>query len=264
MRESELPSNWTRRHLMALTALMATSAISASAEDASKAAMAAKESSRSGTRGFTPIDVAVVLGAYNTLIDFAGPWEVLSSSCRFNLYSVASTREPVICDDARSLDARRPISGLTVMPDFAFDNAPQPRIIIVGGQDEGKATQRQTRKLEWIRHAAQGADLTASVCVGAFEVGKAGLFDGHSATTNRNAYDEFERTFPRVKLIRGVRFVESGRVASATGLTAGIDLALRITERFCGHALAQKIATYEEWASTGWALPGQQREGPRL
>jgi len=48
--------------------------------------------------------------------------------------------------------------------------------------------------------------------------------------------------------------VESGRVASATGLTAGIDLALRITERFCGHLVAQKIAAYEEWANTGWAL----------
>jgi len=114
--------------------------------------------------------VAVVLGAYNTLIDFAGPWEVLSSSGRFNVYSVAATREPVICDDAHSLGTRRPVSGLTVVPDFTFDSAPQPRIIVVGGQDEGNAVERQARKRDWIRHAAQNADLTASVCVGAFEV----------------------------------------------------------------------------------------------
>jgi transcriptional regulator GlxA family with amidase domain len=91
------------------------------------------------------------------------------------------------------------------------------------------------------------------VCVGAFELGRAGLLDGQSATTNRNAYEKFQKEFPKVKLVRGVRFVESGRVATATGLTAGLDLALRITERFCGHALAKKIADYEEWTSNAWA-----------
>ena len=165
---------------------------------------------------------------------------------------MAASRKPVLCDDARSLGTRRPISGLTVVPDFTFDDAPQPRIIVVGGQDEGPAQTAQTRKLDWIRRASGGAELTASVCVGAFVLAQAGLLDGQSATTNRNAYDEFEKTFPRVKLVRGVRFVESGRVASATGLTAGVDLALRITERFCGRALAQKIADYEEWTGKGW------------
>lgn len=255
MDASELHSSWSRRHVMALAALMAAGAASVSAKDAPKASAGAKEPGRRDTGETSPIDEAVVLGAYNTLIDFAGPWEILSSSGRFNVYSVAATTRPVICDDARSLDARRPISGLTVVPDFTFDNAPQPRIIIVGGQDEGNNAPAQARKLEWIRKAAQKADLTASVCVGAFVLGKAGLFDGHSATTNRNAYDEFERTFPKVRLVRGVRFVESGGVASATGLTAGIDLALRITERFCGHAVAQKIAAYEEWASDTWTRP---------
>ena len=91
------------------------------------------------------------------------------------------------------------------------------------------------------------------MCVGAFVLADAGLLDGHSATTNRNAYDKFEKTYPKVKLVRGVRFVESGAVATATGLTAGIDLALRITERFCGQALAQKIANYEEWEGKAWA-----------
>ena len=110
------------------------------------------------------------------------------------------------------------------------------------------------RKYEWICYAAQKANLTASVCVGAFELGAAGLLDGQSATTNRNAYDRFEKTFPKVKLVRGVRFVESGPVSTATGLTAGIDLALRITERFCGHDVAQKMADYEEWASSAWAV----------
>ena len=66
----------------------------------------------------------------------------------------------------------------------------------------------------------------------------------------------FQKAFPKVKLVRDVRFVERGRVATATGLTAGFDLALRITERYCGHACAQKIADYEEWTSNAW-IPGE-------
>jgi hypothetical protein len=62
--------------------------------------------------------------------------------------------------------------------------------------------------------------LTASVCVGAFVLAEAGLLDGVPATTNRNAYDSFEKAHPKVKLVRGVRFVENEAIATATGLTA--------------------------------------------
>ena len=251
--------NWTRRRWLAISGLavagLGAAAGGAQAQGATPRPKAAAP--KAGPTSEAPVNVAVVLGAYNTLIDFAGPWEVLSTPRRFNVYSVANTRAPVICDDGRSGDASRtPVSGLTVMPDFTFDDAPQPHIILVGGQGELEATETKVkaRKYEWMRHAAQKADLTASVCVGAFELGEAGLLDGQSATTNRNAYDRFEKAFPKVKLVRGVRFVESGPVATATGLTAGMDLAFRITERFCGHDLAQKVATYEEWVSTAWVI----------
>ncbi|MDB5484082.1 MAG: Transcriptional regulator, AraC family [Caulobacteraceae bacterium] len=250
--------NWTRRRWLAISGLLAAGlGAGAGGSSANAAGPKPAAAAKDAPSDHEPINVAVVLGFYNTLIDFAGPWEVLSSSRRFNVYSVSDTRAPVICDDGRSSDASQtPISGLTVIPDFTFDDAPQPRITLVGGQGERDATQAQVnaRKYEWIRHAAQKADLTASVCVGAFELGAAGLLNGHSATTNRNAYDRFEKTFPKVNLVRGVRFVESGAVSTATGLTAGIDLALRITERFCGHDVAQRMANYEEWTSTAWNI----------
>ena len=221
------------------------------------AAATGRKSSGSRAANPLPIDVAVLLGAHNTLIDFAGPWEILSSSGGFNVYSVGASRKPVLCDDSRALRGQRPISGLTVVPDFTFEDAPQPRIIVVGGQSKGDTLAdeaAQQRKLDWLRHASSGAQLTSSVCVGAFVLADAGLLDGHSATTNRNAYDKFERAYPKVKLVRGVRFVESGPVMTATGLTAGIDLALRITERFYGHAVAQTIASYEEWPGKDWIV----------
>jgi transcriptional regulator GlxA family with amidase domain len=249
------PKHWTRRRWLAasggiLSALSTLGGRRASAETAPSKPAGDKPGA---------INVAVVLAPHNTLIDFAGPWEVLSSAVYqcpgFNVYSVAESRAPVLCDDGRG-DASmasmgiKSISGLTAVPDFTFEDAPQPRIIIVGGQVGGDVA----RKYAWIRRAAERAELTASVCTGAFELGKAGVLDGRSATTNRNAYDDFEKTFPKVKLVRGVRFVESGPVATATGLTAGIDLALRITERFYGRSVAQRLAEYEEWPSKAWIV----------
>jgi transcriptional regulator GlxA family with amidase domain len=125
-----------------------------------------------------------------------------------------------------------PVSGLTVIPDFTFATAPQPHVIVIGGQTSDGGWER--RALDWIRGAAGKAELTASVCTGAFLLAKSGLLYGKRATTNRNAYDHFAKTFPKIQLVRGVRFVEAGSVASATGLTAGIDLALHIVERFYG------------------------------
>lgn len=258
MEKDDLPLYWTRRSWLAMTGLAAAGvATGAFAQAAPDAAPGGRERPGAPQEKPAPIDVAVVLGATNTLIDFAGPWEILSSSGRFNVYSVAGSRNPVLCDDGRSLDTRRPISGLTVVPDFTFEDAPSPRIIVVGGQGEpdtpaGEAV--AARKREWLRRTSVQAQLTASVCVGAFVLADAGLLDGHSATTNRNAYDGFEKAYPKVKLVRGVRFVESGRFATATGLTAGIDLALRITERFCGRAIAQKMADYEEWSGQAWSV----------
>ncbi len=250
--ESNLtPQRWTRRGWLASVALLAGGLAAPKVMAATSSPGMPHAPAQAGQQG---IPVAVLLGEGATLIDFAGPWEVLSSvvyaGCAgFDVYSVAATREPIICDDSRLAMGTNPRSGLRVIPDYTFEDAPPPRILMVGAQGGDDA-----RKLEWIRRTASKAELTASVCTGAFLLGKAGLLDGKSATTNRIAYDAFEKKFPKVKLIRGVRLVEAGNIATATGLTAGIDLALHITDRFYGRDIAQKIAAYEEWPSQGWIV----------
>lgn len=196
-----------------------------------------------------PLPVAIVLGNHATFIDFAGPWEILGAASYvcpgFDVRSVADTLSPVLCDDGRStmtMANRTPASAPHIIPDYTFDNVPQPRIVIIGAQPNPSGA-----AIAWIRRVAKNADLVASVCTGAFVLAGTGLLDGRNATTNRNAYDRFEKTFPRVKLVRGVRFVDEGNVASATGLTAGIDLALHIVRRFYGAGAAAQVAAYEEW-----------------
>lgn len=236
---------WTRRDW-----LLGASAAAAGIASAPGQVLADTEGGKKGALA-GPIPVALLLGPNATLIDVAGPWEILgaaSYTCPgFNAYSVAATREPVLCDDGRTvMGGGKPASAPRIVPDFTFADAPQPRVVIVGAQIGDDA-----RAVEWIRHVAHRTDLVASVCTGAFLLAKTGLLDGKRATTNRSAYDDFQKSFPKVEVVRGVRFIDSGAVATATGLTAGIDLAFHIVERYYGRDAAQKLAAYEEWRAIG-------------
>ena len=91
-----------------------------------------------------------------------------------------------------------------------------------------------------------------SVCTGAFQLGRAGLLKGLKATTHHQFWDEFQSEFPDVALQRGLRFVDNGRIATAGGLTSGIDMALHVVARYFGDEVAAATAGYMEHASDAW------------
>jgi transcriptional regulator GlxA family with amidase domain len=93
---------------------------------------------------------------------------------------------------------------MTVTPDYTFDNAPPARIVVVGAQggDDPKLA-------DWLRHRNKETDVLMSVCTGAFQLGKAGLLDEKQATTHHNFYDKFQKSFPKVKFVKGKRFVQT-------------------------------------------------------
>ena len=188
------------------------------------------------------IRTAFMLGPSVNVIDTAGPWEVFQDagagsggSSPFELYTVAETMQPV-----------EATAGLTLVPDYASDDAPQPHVIVVPAHQTSEATRA------WLRRAAAKADVVMSVCTGAFILGGEGLLDDRRATTHHDFMSEFESSFPRVELVRGERFVEDDRVATAAGLTSGIDLALRVVERYLGRSAAEGTARYMEHESPRW------------
>jgi putative intracellular protease/amidase/YHS domain-containing protein len=197
-----------------------------------------------------PIPVAVLLSGDAVVIDFCGPWEVFENAAAgshdapaFQLYTVAE-----------STAALRASGGLQVVPDFTFATAPAPRVVVIPAQSgAGPAA------LEWIRHASRTSDVTMSVCTGAFVLARTGLLDGKAATTHHNAYTEFAMTFPDIALRRGARFVEAGNLATAGGLSSGIDLSLRVVERYFGREVAQKTAFYMEYQGQGWLDPNSNQ-----
>jgi transcriptional regulator GlxA family with amidase domain len=76
------------------------------------------------------------------------------------------------------------------------------------------------------------------------------LFDGLTATTHHGAYDAFEKEFPKVTLVRGPRYVENHNVSASGGESSGIDLALRVVERYYGTEAAKNAAGNMEYRRT--------------
>ena len=155
----------------------------------------------------------------------------------FRLYTVSDSKAPL-----------RISGGMQVVPDYTFEDAPRPRIVVVGAQS-GKSP----KMLGWIRKMTAQADVVMSVCTGAYRLAQAGVLKGKKATTHHDFYDDFQKKFPDVALQRGARFVESDPVIfTAGGLSSGIDLALHVVELYFGRDVADKTAKYLEYEGKGW------------
>jgi transcriptional regulator GlxA family with amidase domain len=196
------------------------------------------------------ISVAFLLDNRATVIDFAGPWEVfqdttVDSGQAFSLFTVAPVASPI---QTTGNVVEGTVKGLSITPDFTFETAPQPEIMVIGAQGGG----RLPGKIEWIQKMAPGADVVMSVCTGAFVLARAGLLDGLSATTHHDHFDAFESEFPDIPLVRDRRFVENGKIVTAGGLTSGVDAALHVVARRFGNSVAEQTADYLEHDSQGW------------
>lgn len=190
-----------------------------------------------------PVTVAVVLSSGAEVVDFAGPWGV------FEYANVPSRDEPAfrlftVADSTASLKCS---GGLVVVPDFRFADSPRPNVIVIPAMGEPS-----DEMIAWIRENAKHADITMSVCTGAFVLAKTGLLDGKSATTHHGSYGYFAGLFPEITVKRGARFVDSGSIATAGGLTSGIDLSLHVVARYFGVDAAERTARDLEYQGVGW------------
>ena len=190
------------------------------------------------------IKVAFLLGDGTNVIDMAGPWETFQDTAigeghnardPFELYTVAPTTDLISMT-----------GGLKVKPNYALDDAPVPQVIVVPAQRSAKPS------LAWLKNTSPKTDVTISVCTGAFQLARAGLLNGISATTHHDFWDDLAKEFPEVDVKRGVRFVDNGHIATAGGLTSGIDMALHIVARYFDVDTAATTARYMEHGSEAW------------
>jgi len=186
------------------------------------------------------VRVGVLLFDGVEIIDFAGPYEVFGTA-GFGVVTISPDGKPV-----------KTAMGLTVTPDASFANAPPFDILLVPGGDVADA-QKDPRILDFIRKHADSSRYVLSVCTGSFIMGSSGVLDGLKATTFNPRIGDMAKQYPKVDVIKDVRWADNGKVITSAGLSSGIDAALHVVARVRGTDQAKTIAMHLEydWKSEG-------------
>jgi transcriptional regulator GlxA family with amidase domain len=187
--------------------------------------------------------VAIVIFDDVEVLDFCGPFEVFgvcgrrSGAAPFEVHTIAQTK---------SVLAR---NQLSVNASFTFDDPSAPRadIVLVPGGYGSRRELKNPVMLDWVRRANSHAELLLSVCTGSLILGAAGLLDGLEATTHFGAFNELRAVAPACRVRTDLRYVDSGRVVTSAGVSAGIDMSLHVVARLLGDEAAQETARYMEY-----------------
>jgi putative intracellular protease/amidase len=163
--------------------------------------------------------VAIPLFPRFTALDGIGPYEVLQRVPRLSVTFVGHQSGEVRSDNG--------MLGITI--DAAFEDLPQPEVIVFPGGIGTRALLRDERVLAWIRNAHPTTRYTTSVCTGSLVLAAAGLLQGLTATTHWGARAELEALGARAVPQRVVEHLER-RLITAAGVSSGIDMALRLVE----------------------------------
>jgi transcriptional regulator GlxA family with amidase domain len=174
------------------------------------------------------VKIAILIFDKLTALDAVGPYEVLSRVPNAELRFVAKEAGPKRTDTgALELTADAPISELA-----------DPDIVLVPGGEGNRPLMKDPEVLDWLRTAHEGTTWTTSVCTGSLVLGAAGILEGKRATSHW-AYRERLREFGAEPV--AARYVEDGKVITAAGVAAGIDMALHLTARDVSDEFAQAV-----------------------
>jgi transcriptional regulator GlxA family with amidase domain len=181
------------------------------------------------------------------VLDFCGPYEVFSVT-RLNEHRRREEPSPFeVLLVAERVDAVRATGGMRVIPDCTLETCPPLDILLVPG---GWGTRREIENahlLTWIREQGARVEMLTSVCTGSMLLGRAGLLDGRRATTHWKSLPWMRESFPQVAVVEEQHVVEDGHLLTSAGISAGIDLALRVVSRICGDAVGRATARHMEY-----------------
>jgi transcriptional regulator GlxA family with amidase domain len=131
------------------------------------------------------------------------------------------------------------LSGVRLVPDGAMHEVGETDLIVVSSILEIERTlQTQGEVVDWLRERHSRGAHIATICSGAFVLAETGLLDGKSATTHWGFADQFRRRYPRIHLKPERLITDEGDLFCSGGYNAGIDLALYLVEKYCGHEVA--------------------------
>lgn len=181
------------------------------------------------------------------VLDFCGPFEVFSVT-RLNeerRRDELSPFQPLLV--AQSPGVVTATGGMQVIPHHTTSNCPHLDIVVVPGGWGFRHHMKNDVLHAWLRERAAHAETLTAVCTGSLLLSSAGLLDGMDATTHWRFLDGMRDSFPAVKVKYDKHFVRDGRVFTSAGISAGIDMSLKVVEHYYGETIARATARHMEY-----------------
>jgi len=195
------------------------------------------------------MDIAIPIYDRLAALDAVGPYEVLSRLPGAKVTFLAEQPGPVKTETGM----------LALVAEASFDDLPQPEVVVVPGGFGNRELLEKSGLVDWIRGAHETSTWTTSVCTGSLLLAAAGVLDGVEATTHWMARDEL-RALGAVPVED--RVVERGKVITAAGVSAGIDMALTLVARISSDEVAQAIQLGIEYDPEPPFEAGSPRKAP--
>ena len=188
-------------------------------------------------------DTTIAIAAWNGVeeLDLAGPYEVLSAWA--SSVEDGSVRVLTVADSPAELSCAH---GLRLVPDTTWSELDDVAVLLLpGGHTASQLADEAV--LGRIRRLSDRGTLMTSVCTGALILAAAGLLDGRPATTHWSAVESLASSGEDIEVRPGDRFVDSGDVITAAGVSAGIDMALHLVARLDSVQKARAIRRYIQY-----------------
>ena len=196
------------------------------------------------------MEIAILIYDGVTALDAIGPHEVFRLIPGATVRFVATERGPKRADGG----------SVALLADYALAEVPAPTILVVPGATEPAALLNDPQAIAWIQAADAHTQWTTSVCTGALGLGVAGLLKGKRATTHwlaLKSLGNFGATPTDERVVR------DGKIVTAAGVSAGIDMALTLTGWACGEEVAQMIQLMIEYAPQPPFKAGSPDKAPK-
>jgi transcriptional regulator GlxA family with amidase domain len=191
--------------------------------------------------------VGIVIYEEVEVLDFCGPFEV------FSVTRVSEERrrdEPspflplLIAEHSNPVTAT---GGMQLLPHHSMSDCPPLDIVVVPGGWGFRHHMKNVALQQWLRARAAQAETVTAVCTGSLLLSSAGLLDGLRATTHWRFLETMRDSFPEISVQFDKHFVQDGRVLTSAGISAGIDMSLKVVEQYFGEAIARATARHMEY-----------------
>jgi transcriptional regulator GlxA family with amidase domain len=194
------------------------------------------------------INIGIFLFDDIEVLDFAGPFEVFSVTAELNDYKLLKVF--TVSKDGNQVTS---VNGLKVQPDYSFENHPDPDILVIPGGIGTKVEMEDAKVLEWIKRFYSKSTTIISVCSGARILGKLGLLDGIESVTHHEVIAHLREIAPKTRIIEDERYIDTGKIMTSGGISAGIDISLYVVDKLFGKEVKNKTIRYmeyENWRET--------------